>query len=226
MGLRFSQLGSPCETPRSGPPQYVTGWRAGTAQHNYAHWTKVNLPEGKQDMANLERIPGVLPFEVYAQAPLRLVSWCSFELPLTAKRLLRQLAVMCEDPETTTTDLIARIAKQQAQVHTEQEATQYLANLATVSIATRDKLPNYTTMFQEFMRLTPDSRAPAKADLWKVCVGCNPVPCSDVVVVVVGGYCRCRCPPCCELGLLSLSLSLSLSSSSSWLLLPLLLLLL
>ena len=30
-----------------------------------------------------------------------------------------------------------------------------------------------------FMRLTPDSRAPAKADL--------SVPCSDVVVVVVGG---------------------------------------
>ena len=136
---------------------YVTGWRAylGTAQHNYPHWTKVNLPEGKQDMANLERIPGVLPFEVYAQAPLRLVSWCSFELPLTAKRLLRQLAEMCEAPETTTTDLIARIAKQQAQVHTEQEATQYLANLATVSIATRDKLPNYTTMVQEFLGTLP-----------------------------------------------------------------------
>ena len=29
-----------------------------------------------------------------------------------------------------------------------------------------------------FMRLTPDSRAPAKADPWKVCVGCNPCPCS------------------------------------------------
>ena len=98
--------------------RYVTGWRAylGTAQHNYAHWTKVNLPEGKQDLANLERIPGILPFEVYAQAPLRLVSWCSFELPLTARRLLRQLAEMCETPETTTQDLIARVAKQQAQV--------------------------------------------------------------------------------------------------------------
>ena len=36
-----------------------------------------------------------------------------------------------------------------------------------------------------FMRLTPDSRAPAKADPWKVCVGCNPCPCSGVVVVVV-----------------------------------------
>ena len=35
------------------------------------------------------------------------------------------------------------------------------------------------------MRLTPDSRAPAKADPWKVCVGCNPCPCSGVVVVVV-----------------------------------------
>ena len=36
-----------------------------------------------------------------------------------------------------------------------------------------------------FMRLTPDSRAPAEADPWKVCVGCNPCPCSGVVVVVV-----------------------------------------
>ena len=35
------------------------------------------------------------------------------------------------------------------------------------------------------MRLTPDSRAPAKADPWKVCVGCNPCPSSGVVVVVV-----------------------------------------
>ena len=91
---------------------FTSRWRAylGTAQHNYPHWTKVNLPEGKQDMANLERIPGVLPFEVYAQAPLRLVSWCSFELPVAAKRLLRQLAVMCESPETTTQDLITQIA--------------------------------------------------------------------------------------------------------------------
>ena len=73
---------------------YVTGWRAylGNAQHNYAHWTKVNLPEGKREIASLEHIQGVLPFEVYAQAPLRLISWCSFELPMTAKRLLRKLA--------------------------------------------------------------------------------------------------------------------------------------
>ena len=39
------------------------GWRAylGTAQHNYSHWTKVNLLKGKQDMANLDNIPEVLP---------------------------------------------------------------------------------------------------------------------------------------------------------------------
>ena len=136
---------------------YVTGWRAylGNAQHNYAHWTKVNLPEGKQDMASLEHIPGVLPFEVYAQAPLRLISWCSFELPLTAKRLLRQIAEMCEAPDTTTRDLIARIARQQVEVHTEQEATQYLANLATLNIATRGKMPEYTTMVQEFLSTLP-----------------------------------------------------------------------
>ena len=49
----------------------VTGWRAylGNAQHNYAHWTRVSLPEGCHDLADLERMPGVLPVEVYAQAP-------------------------------------------------------------------------------------------------------------------------------------------------------------
>ena len=79
----------------------ITGWRAylGTAQHNYPHWTRVTLPEGRPDMAQLESTPGVLPFEVYSQAPLRLISWCSFELPKAAKRLLRELAIMCEVPE-------------------------------------------------------------------------------------------------------------------------------
>ena len=136
---------------------YVSGWRAylGNTQHNYAHWTKVNLPEGKQDLESLEHIPGVLPFEVYAQAPLRLISWCSFELPLTAKRLLRKLAEMCEAPDTTTGDLIAKIATQQAEVHTEQDATHYLANLATLNIAARGKLPEYTTMVQEFLSTLP-----------------------------------------------------------------------
>ena len=68
-------------------------------------------------------------FEVYAQAPLRLISWCSFELTLHAKRLLRQLAVMCEDPNTSTESLVAEIAKQQQEVQDEQGATRYLANL-------------------------------------------------------------------------------------------------
>ena len=65
---------------------YVKGWRAylGNAQHNYGHWTKLNLPEGKMDLASLEHIQGVLPFEVYAQAPLRLISWCSFELTVAS----------------------------------------------------------------------------------------------------------------------------------------------
>ena len=136
---------------------YVTGWRAylGNAQHNYAHWTKVNLPEGKRDLASLEHIQGVLPFEVYAQAPLRLISWCSFELPMTAKRLLRKLAIMCEDPNTSTEGLVATIAKQQDEVHTEQDATRYLANLAIMNIATRGKLPEYTTMVQEFLSTLP-----------------------------------------------------------------------
>ena len=102
-------------------------------------------------MAQLESTPGVLPFEVYSQAPLRLISWCSFELPQAAKRLLRELAIMCEAPETTTQALVSHIAIHNPQVQTEQDATQYLASLATVSIASRAKLLTYKTMVQHFL---------------------------------------------------------------------------
>ena len=49
---------------------YIIGSRAclGNSQHNYAHWTKIQLPEGRYDLSFLEQIPGVLPLEVYAQA--------------------------------------------------------------------------------------------------------------------------------------------------------------
>ena len=104
---------------------HITGWRAylGTAQHNYAHWTRVTLPEGRHDLTSLERIPGVLPFEVYAQAPLWLISWCSFELNQVARRLLRELAVLCEEPTTTTKDLVDKIALRNTQVQNEQDAS-------------------------------------------------------------------------------------------------------
>ena len=102
-------------------------------------------------MEQLEGIPGVLPFEVYSQAPLRLISWCSFELPRTARKLLRELAEMCELPETTTQALVTHIAVHNAEIKTEQEATQYLATLATVTISSRAKLLNYTTMVQHFL---------------------------------------------------------------------------
>ena len=113
--------------------------------------TRVRLPEGCHDLANLERLPGVLPFDAYAQAPLRLLSWCSFELNHVAKRLLRDLAIMCEDPTTTTENLVDRIARQNANVQDVQHATQYLASLATVQIASRAQMPNYTTMVQHFL---------------------------------------------------------------------------
>ena len=67
-------------------------------------------------MAQLEGTPGVLPFEVYSQAPLRLISWCSFELPRTARKLLRELAEMCELPETTTQALVTHIAAHNSEV--------------------------------------------------------------------------------------------------------------
>ena len=123
----------------------------GSAQHNYPHWTRVELPEGRHDLATLERIPGVLPFEVYAQAPLRLISWCSFELDNRSKALLRELAILCESPTTSTEQLVAKIVQRQANVCTEQDAIQHLATLATVQIASRAQMPTYTTMVQHFL---------------------------------------------------------------------------
>ena len=130
---------------------YVTGWRAylGNAQHNYAHWTKVAFPEGRHDLSTLEQIPGVLPFEVYAQA--RLISWCSFELGHRAKALVRELAILCETSTTTIAQLVEHIGQRHANIQTEQAATQYLATLATVHIASRAQMPSYTTMVQHFL---------------------------------------------------------------------------
>ena len=135
----------------------VSGWRAylGAAQHNYAHWTRAALPGGQYDISELENLPGVLPFAVYAQAPLRLISWCSFELPDTAQQLLRRLAKLCESPTTTTQALVDVIAQQAPQVSTADEATRYLATLTTINIADRAKMPNYTTMVQSFIGTLP-----------------------------------------------------------------------
>ena len=58
---------------------------------------------------------------------------------------------MCELPETMTQALVTHIAVHNSAVQTEQEATQYLASLATVTIASRTKLLNYTTMVQHFL---------------------------------------------------------------------------
>ena len=135
----------------------VSGWRAylGAAQHNYAHWTRAALPGGRYDISELENLPGVLPFAVYAQAPLRLISWCSFELPDAAQQLLRRLAKLCESPTTTTQALVDVITQQAPQVSTPEEATRYLATLTTINIADRAKMPNYTTMVQNFIGTLP-----------------------------------------------------------------------
>ena len=58
---------------------------------------------------------------------------------------------MCELPETTTQALVTHVAVHNPEVKTEQEATQYLATLATVTISSRTKLLNYTTMVQHFL---------------------------------------------------------------------------
>ena len=60
-------------------------------------------------------------------------------------------AAMCGEPTTTTEQLVDKIAQQNAKVHNAQDATQYLATLATVQIASRAQMPNYTTMVQHFL---------------------------------------------------------------------------
>ena len=112
----------------------------GTAQHNYSHWTRVALPEGRPDMAQLEGTPGVLPFEVYSQAPLRLISWCSFELPKTAKKLLRELAEMCELPETTTQALVTHIAAHNSEVKNGARGNPILSHVGNCDHLVKDQI--------------------------------------------------------------------------------------
>ena len=73
-------------------------------------------PRGTTRYGAVRRYPWSAPFEVYSQAPLRLISWCSFELPRTARKLLRELAEMCELPETTTQALVTHIAAHNSEV--------------------------------------------------------------------------------------------------------------
>ena len=89
---------------------HITGWRAylGTAQHNYAHWTRVALPEGTTRSHQPGKNPRSTP--VWSLCACPLISWRSFELNQVARRLLRDLAVLCEEPTTTTKDLVNRIA--------------------------------------------------------------------------------------------------------------------
>jgi hypothetical protein len=117
-----------------------------TTHSTTAHWTKVE----ERHLSTLEQIPGVLPFEVYAQAPLRLISWCGFELEHRAKVLVRELAILCETSTITIAELVEHIGQHHANIHTEQATTQYPATLATEHIASRTPMPSYTTMVQQF----------------------------------------------------------------------------
>ena len=64
---------------------------------------------------------------------------------------MRELAILCETSTTTIAELVEHIGQRHANIHTEQAATQYLATLATVHIASRAQMPSYTTMVQQFL---------------------------------------------------------------------------
>ena len=162
------------------PPGCETASTTATFGHTH-HWVASISRNGSAQLCALDKgyppgrttrfdglgeNPGVLPFEVYAQAPLRLISWCSFEPNQAARRLLRELAVLCEEPTTTTEDLVAKIALRNTQVGTEHEASQYLATLATVHIASRAQMPTYTTMVQHFLGTLPLPVAIYMLDYW------------------------------------------------------------
>ena len=55
------------------------------------------------------------------------------------------------DPNTTITELVEHIGQSHANIHSEQTATNYLAKLATVHIASRAQMPTYNTMVQHFL---------------------------------------------------------------------------
>ena len=81
--------------------------------------------------------------------------WRPLLVCLVFQQLLRRLAKLCESPTTATQALVDVIAQQAPQVSTADEATRYLATLTTINIADRAKMPNYTTMVQNFIGTLP-----------------------------------------------------------------------
>ena len=65
----------------------TTHWLGGK-KHNYGHLTVAELPPGTHDIHSLLNNEGVLPKAERNKAALRLMSWCTFRMPNSLRRLL------------------------------------------------------------------------------------------------------------------------------------------
>ena len=92
-------------------------------------WTQAHENKQQQD-----------PQQKHAQAPLRLISGCSFELDHRARTLVRELAVLCETPNTSIAALIERSTTPSEYPHW-RNAVQYLAKLPQCRLHPEHKCP-------------------------------------------------------------------------------------
>ena len=83
----------------------ATHWLGGK-KHNYGHLTVAELPPGTHGIHSLLNNEGVLPKAERNKAALRLMSWCTFRMPNSLRRLLAALGAACALPDTTDIDLV------------------------------------------------------------------------------------------------------------------------
>ena len=83
----------------------TTHWLGGK-KHNYGHLTVAELPPGTHDIHSLLNNEGVLPKAERNKAALRLMSWCTFRMPNSLRKILAALGAACALPDTTDIDLV------------------------------------------------------------------------------------------------------------------------
>ena len=117
----------------------------------FRHRRRWNSLKGDMALRLSRTYPVFCLFEICAQAPLRLISWCSFELDTRSKALLRDLAVRCESATTSTKQLVDKIAQRQANVHSEQEAIEVPGHTSHRPNRVQSTNAQLPTMVQHFL---------------------------------------------------------------------------
>ena len=86
----------------------------GTCEHSYGHWIDLSLPHGRYPLWQLLRqYPDVALPQNRDIAPLRLVSWVSYEVPTHVQQVLHQLMRLFGEVAPVSSDEVIAIGIQQ-----------------------------------------------------------------------------------------------------------------